>query len=332
MIRMITIAIGLLIIFACPVSAKEWARGMFETAEHDFGTIARGAKVHYDFVFQNKFKEDIHVASVRTSCNCTTPQILKHDLKTWEKTAIRAVFNTRSFVGARSATVTVVIDKPFFAEVQLTVKGYVRRDIVFDPGAIEFGAVDAGQGSTRSIHLKYAGRPNWKVTDVKGPNYYEINLAEDRRINGRVWYTMRVRLLSNAPAGYFHDQLVLETNDQKMKRIPLAVSGRIVESLTVSPAALSLGVVRPGEKTTKRLVVRANRPFRVIEVNCQHDDCFTFETPSDAKKVHLIPVTFTAGDHAESVAQTISIKTDLGGGAEARCLATVTVTQAFPVD
>ena len=67
------------------------------------GRVARGAKVYHDFVLENSFKEDIHIASVRTSCNCTTPEILKHDLKTWEKGAIRAIFNTRSFVGARAA-------------------------------------------------------------------------------------------------------------------------------------------------------------------------------------------------------------------------------------
>ena len=168
--------------------------------------------------------------------------------------------------------------------------------------------------------------------DVKGPEYYNLRLAEDERNNGRVGYTMEVQLLPDAPVGYFNDQLILETNDQNMKRVPLTVAGRIVENLTVSPASLSLGVVHPGEKTTKQLVVRAKQPFRVLEVDCQQDDCFTFQTPPDAKKVHLIPITFTAGDQAESIAQTIRIKTDLGKGAEASCLATVTVKLASSLD
>lgn len=327
MIRVMTIAIVLSSIHASPLAGKEWARKMFEETEHDFGTVARGAKASYDFVFQNRFKEDIHIASVRTSCSCTTPEILKPDLKTWEEGAIRAVFNTRSFVGARTATVTVVIDKPYYAEVQLTVKGYVRRDIVFDPGAVEFGSVDSGKGSMKEVAVKYAGRSDWKITDVKGPQHFEIRLKEDQRTGGRVLYSMHVRLLPDAPSGYFNDQLILETNDQKMKRVPLIVSGRVIENLTVSPASLSLGVLRPGERATKQLVVRAKQPFRVIEVDCGQDDCFSFETPPDAKKVHLIPVTFTAGRQAKSIAQRISIKTDLGDGAAASCLATVTVMQ-----
>ena len=325
--RVMIIAIVLSSMQASPLVGKEWARKMFEETEHDFGTVARGAKASYDFVLQNKFKEDIHIASVRTSCSCTTPEIVKRELKTWEEGAIRAVFNTRSFVGARTATVTVVIDKPYYAEVQLTVKGYVRRDIVFEPGSVEFGSVQAGKGSTEDVIVKYAGRSDWKIIDVKGPRHFEIRLKENQRTGGRVAYSMQVRLLPNAPSGYFNDQLILETNDQRMKRVPLLVSGRVTENLTVSPASLSLGVLRPGEQTTKQLVVRAKQPFRVIEVDCGHDDCFSFETPSDAKKVHLIPLTFTAGDQPESIAQRISIKTDLGDGAVASCLATATVMQ-----
>ena len=107
------------------VPAKEWAQKMFKIVDYDFGTVARGAKAEFDFELENIYKEDVHVASVRTSCNCTTPKIINPELKTWEKGKVRAIFNTRSFLGARSATVTVVIDKPYPAEVQLSVKGFL---------------------------------------------------------------------------------------------------------------------------------------------------------------------------------------------------------------
>ena len=331
MIRALSIATILVLIPASPLCSKEWAKGMFEKLEHDFGTVARGAKTSYDFVIQNKFEEDVHIASVRTSCKCTSPEIIKPNLKTWEKGAIRAVFNTRSFLGDRAATITVVIDKPYYAEVQLVVKGYVRRDIIFEPGAVEFGALPSGKGANQLLRVKYAGRTDWRITDVKGPGYYEIRLAENQREGGRVGYDMQVRLKPEAPAGYFSDQLIIETNDQNLQRVPLVVKGRVIDKLVVSPASLSLGVLRPGEKATKQLVVRAKEPFRVIQVACDNaDDCFSFVTPAEAKKVHLIPVTFTAGNQPASIAQTISIKTDLGNGAVASCFATATIKDLSP--
>ncbi|MCE9530029.1 MAG: DUF1573 domain-containing protein [Planctomycetes bacterium] len=91
--------------------AQDWAKKMFEVTTHDFGTTARGARSEYLFEITNSYKEDVHIASVRTSCKCTTPTIYqgKDTLKTWEKGGILAAFNTASFLGHRSATITVVI-------------------------------------------------------------------------------------------------------------------------------------------------------------------------------------------------------------------------------
>jgi len=72
--------------------------------------------------------------------------------------------------------------------------------------------------------------------------------------------------------------------------------------------------------------VRANRPFRVTGIQCQHDG-FTFgELSSEPKKLHFIPVTFTADDKSGMVVQKIIIETDLAPGANGEATATVVVT------
>ncbi|MEM7316563.1 MAG: DUF1573 domain-containing protein, partial [Planctomycetota bacterium] len=161
----------LIVLSATPSTyGKEWARKMFESSEHDFGTVARGAKAEYEFVLQNIYKEDIHIAGVRSSCGCTTPTITKETLRTWEKGSIKAKFNTRSFLGKKSATVTVIIDKPFTAEVQLTVKGFIRKDVVLHPGLVDLGEVEAGSSAERVIDVNYAGRAAWKIVGIEVPN------------------------------------------------------------------------------------------------------------------------------------------------------------------
>ena len=109
-----------------------------------------GAKAEFAFELQNVYEEDIHIADVRTSCGCTTPTITKPTLKTWEKGSIVATLNTRSFVGQRNSTLTVVIDKPFYAEVPLTIAGYIHSDVDFQPGAAALGEV---HGIRLSNHL-----------------------------------------------------------------------------------------------------------------------------------------------------------------------------------
>ena len=44
--------------------AQDWARKMFDHTTHDFGVIARGAKVEHRFVVENIYEEDAHIKSV----------------------------------------------------------------------------------------------------------------------------------------------------------------------------------------------------------------------------------------------------------------------------
>ena len=101
-----------------------------------------GSKAEFRFQVKNIYEEPAHIQGVRSSCGCTTPQITRTDLKTFETGEIVAEFNTRNFTGHKSATLTVTFDKPFHAEVQLNITGFIRSDVVTQPGAIDFGTVD----------------------------------------------------------------------------------------------------------------------------------------------------------------------------------------------
>lgn len=293
-------------------TAQQWARKMFEKTSHDFGTIARGAKAEYKFEFKNIFEEDVHIRDVRSSCGCTDPKIVNPSLKTWETGHIVAAFNTRSFQGSHSATLTVVIDKPFPAEVQLQVYGNVRSDVVFQPGSVQFGTVEQGSEVLKRVAVKYAGRDNWQIKDIRSAYpHFEVELDETQRGGRRVSYDLVVRLKASAPPGFVNEQLVLITDDQQNVRIPLDVEGQVRPAVTVSPRQMLLGEVASGAKVSKKLVVRAKQPFKILSIDCD-DDCFTFKTDGEAKKLHLVTAEFAPTEAAGKVRQTIRIRTDLG--------------------
>jgi hypothetical protein len=326
-------ALALLLAVALPsvVSAQQWAEKMFSQTKHDFGTVARGAKAEYEFEVENIFKEDVHIASVRSSCGCTTPSITKNTLKTYEKGAIVAKFNTSSFLGHRSATITVTIDKPYYAEMQLQVAGFIRSDVVFEPGVINLGQMEQGAGGEAQVKVTYAGRENWNIKDILSNNSnFEVELSEPARGRGQVVYTMTVRLKPDAPAGHINDQLTLVSDDVRNETIPLQVEGRVMSLLDVSPAALLIGAVDPGQKVTKQLVVKSKQKFKVTEVKCAAGDCFQFKLPDSdqAKTLHLIPVTFTAGDEPGQFSTKICIETDLGYKCE--CVASGSIRGSEP--
>ncbi len=306
--------------------AQDWARKMFDETSHNFGAVGRGSKQEHAFVVTNIYQEDVRIASVRSTCGCATVSVNKNVLKTFEKAEVLVVYNTRSFLGAKGSTITVVFDRPYYAEVQLRISGFVRSDVVFDPGSVDFGAVEMGRGAERQIELVYAGRNDWEIVDVRSANrHFEVELDEMARRSGRVHYSMLVRLKPGAPVGYLNDQLTIVTNDGGARTMTLSVEGQVESPLSINPASLFLGVLEPGQTVRRTVVVRGNQPFRILAIRCD-DDHFRFaDLPDDSKAMHFVPVEFTAGNGNSNVAQRITIKTDLGGKLEAEFTATATI-------
>jgi hypothetical protein len=306
------------------VNAETWASKMFSSTHHDFGSVSRNAKTEFAFVIENIYEEDLHIASVRSSCGCTKPVLTKRDLKTWEKTELVAQFNTRSFIGNKNAVVTVVFDRPYYAEVQLTVHGHIRSDIVVEPGEVNFGQVPVGTKRELPIRISYAGRQNWEIVDVRGDSeHLLVRMDPVRRQGNLVSYTMHVSVLETAPAGDLVDELIVITNDAKDNEFTLPTNARILAPVTVTPQQIALGSVTDGQTKSDRFVVKGIKPFRITEIQCG-DDRFEFKVPRDAKPVHVIPFAFRGNGTpgAEAIQQSLLIKTDMGENIVAECIVT----------
>ena len=102
---------------------------------------------------------------------------------------------------------------------------------------------------------------------------------------------MTVHVDNTLPTGYVNEYLMLVTNDVQSTQIPLLVEGRVLPAITVSPSSLFMGVVEPGKKVTRQLVVKGKKPFRILSVTCD-DKSFTFGAVAGKarpKTLHLSP-------------------------------------------
>jgi hypothetical protein len=331
MLRCVVLALAMLMAAAGAAPAKEWAQKMFAATSHDFGNVARGAKAEFAFELQNQYEEEVHIADVRTSCGCTTPTITKPTLKTWEKGSIVATLNTRSFVGQRNSTLTVVIDKPFYAEVHLLISGNIHSDVDFQPGVVAFGDVEQGAGSEQTVTVTCRGRPTWQISDVRSANnHLEVELSDPHRQAGQTSYRMLVRLKPDAPAGTLQDQLTIVTNDQRLPTVSVPIEGRVMPPLTISPSPLLFGTLTAGQTVTKQLVVTGKQPFAILGIAADSDALQFRAAPDVTKKVHLIPVTVTAPEQSGEFHYSIRIESDLPMGGAATCLARGTVRSDTP--
>lgn len=307
--------VGLMLIASIcgQASAVEWADAMFPIKKHEFGTVAVAAKTEFRFPYKNLYKEDIHIATVRASCGCTTPIIENQTIKTGETGHILARFNTGSFHGKKGATLTVVIDKPYYAEVQLRVDGYIRRDIVFSPGQVEFGSVVQGESVHKEIGVTYAGRSDWQIVEVQSasPNV-AAGFEELSRNGGRVSYKLNVAFDGAADPGQSHTNIVVITNDRAMPRVPLEVTYDVRPAVIVSPQVMAIGNLKPGESSEQRLVVRSDKPFRLTDIKAEGFS-IEYKANEESKKMHVLPLKITAGEKSGPMSQRLIVHTDLPG-------------------
>ncbi|MEM9644843.1 MAG: DUF1573 domain-containing protein [Planctomycetota bacterium] len=291
------------------VAWGDWTDQAFPVKKHNFGTVAVAAKTEYRFTIFNPHNQAMHIQTVRASCGCTTPIVETPYIEPGQYGSMLARFNTPTFRGKKGATLTVVIDQPFYAEVRLRVDGYIRSDMVFHPGEIDFGMINQGDSASKVTKVLYAGRGDWQITDVRANQpWMQVTKAESKRLGGSIEYAISVSIREDAPVGFFQDEIIVTTNDRSMTRVPLAVSGRVNASLTIAPQSLPLGTLKPGDVIKKRLVIRGQEPFLIDSITCEGWDV-QFEAASEPKKMHLFDATFSPTDVTGPQKQVVVITT-----------------------
>ena len=317
-------AMLLVVVFAATCAARDvrgadWAKAMFDHTTHDFGMVPRGSEAEHRFTIENIYLEDAHIKSISSSCQCTTVKLTEPSLKTHDTSQIVATLNTRKFTGAKDATIRVVFDKPFAAEVQLHVHSYIRTDVVLEPGAVRFGPVTEGSTVTKVIDLRHAGNPDWKITGIEREDpHVSVLIKPTDSSPGQSAYQLAFTLKSSAPAGYIRRPLTLLTNDQNpnAQRVIVPMEGVVSAPVTVRPSPLSFGIVQPGREVTRNIVIQGQDNFQVLELKGP-DARFHLGSPDKLKtpsRLHLLQVQFTAGDQPGKLDGVIQIRTDIGDG------------------
>jgi hypothetical protein len=80
---------------------------VFSEREHDFGKVAEGEKVSYQFRFENKGTGNLVIASVMTTCGCTVTKYDEKPIRPGESGTVEAVFDTSGREGMQTKTITV---------------------------------------------------------------------------------------------------------------------------------------------------------------------------------------------------------------------------------
>ena len=273
-----------------------WSQKLIEavTTKHDFGAVPAESKQEHIFEFTNTTPDTLELVGVKASCGCTKPTILTRTVAPGEKAQVLAQFQTKTFRGEKKATVTVSLNRngqySEYGEVQFSVQGKIRKDVVLIPGEVDFATLSksGSQSAQQVLKMKYAGSPLWQILDVKSSNdHLKVDVREiAREQTGRVVYELVVKIDGEMPVGSFEDELTIITNDRKTSKMPISVCGRIKPALEAAP--VNLGIVKQGSKVEKRFVVRGDKPFIIREIRIGSTKV-KFRLNEGEKSLHVIP-------------------------------------------
>jgi hypothetical protein len=313
------VLLSLWISTATPSLAQSLSDQLIPAADraHDFGTVARAAKTEHRFEIKNPFSKPLHLRSISASCGCTTPIIETEWIQPGETGSVLARFNTGTFTGDRKATLNLTIDSPNHLQLQLNVRGYIRSDIVINPGELNFGTVPVGESKQVEAVIEYAGRNDWKLTGISGSELVSGTLTETARSTGRVTYKLSAVLAPAAEPGPQATELILHTNDARLKSVPLSCLAQIEASLSVSPNNVSLGEMKPGQAIEKRLLVKGAVPFQILDVRVPNMEVH-FEPSEEPKAIQFLNLVLIPEDDARAgdVRAKLAITTDMEGEKE----------------
>ena len=80
---------------------------LFDTLEHDFGTIIEGEQVVCYFDYENGGARELLITSVEADCGCTTPGWSSEPLKPGSRESLELIFDASGRSGAQRKVVTV---------------------------------------------------------------------------------------------------------------------------------------------------------------------------------------------------------------------------------
>lgn len=85
------------------------SRYNFLQSEYDFGKIAQGRPVTFDFKWVNTGKDAVQIRDVQAACGCTTPEWVKDPVKPGDTATIKVGYNSAA-EGAFDKIVTVYLN------------------------------------------------------------------------------------------------------------------------------------------------------------------------------------------------------------------------------
>ncbi len=226
----------------------------FKTPNFNFDKIYKGEKVEHRFIFKNGGKAPLKISKVESSCGCTAAILTKKIIPPGETGEIKTTFNSSSFHGRVSKSITVTsnaLNKPVY---KLTISGEVIELISAHPKRINYASISIESNMDKtitvtsdtsfSIHKLTSTIPFLNVSiETEKENEYAINVSSKGKHE----------------IGRFNGAIFLETDNKIQPKVTIPVFGNIIGDITTYPLKLYYGNIKKGNERTQKVFVKLNK-------------------------------------------------------------------------
>ncbi len=297
----------------------------FDELSFDFGAVPRGPELSHPFRVVNKTDQTVQIGQVRVSCGmCSAARALQTTLAPGQETVILAQMHTSRFANLKQITIYVTFTQPKFEEVRLSIQANSRDDVSFNPDSLDFGKVKRGAAPTQTMTISFYGTSARVVEAKSESNYVQVETKEAKGAGSDNSYQLEAKIRPDTPVGKWYTDIWVITDSPAMPKLRVPLTVEVEAALSISPNAVSLGEVKAGAETDRKVILRSAKAFRITKIIGTDAELQVHEAKADTKTVHVLTVTLRPNIAGE-LNRTIRVQTDIknGGEVEFQTMATV---------
>jgi len=244
--------------------------------ERNFGQAEKGDVKKVTFTVTNTGAGILKVIRTEVDCGCLEPKLSFKRLEKGQSATIEVIVTTSIIEGEAENKHIVLFtnDARYPHGLQFQVKGKVVSTIGIQPGRIVFDKVRLDSPSPVVIEIYDVRNYGLKIEDARATsNVFDVKMEpatvtvkrkilnkktkkEEEKTFTYPGYRIEVGLTDKAQVGRVEERLVVTTNYEPRKRLPIRITGSIVGDFSYKPTGrIYLGGTRPGRKSRPRTLV-----------------------------------------------------------------------------
>lgn len=234
----------------------------------DFGTVAKGDRLEWNFEVKNTGNADLEIIAARPACGCTVSDFDKV-VKPGQVGKVHAVVDTTAFTGPIAKSVTIETNDPSTPTAQITISAIVKPYVDAHPaGFVRFNLLQ-GNADTQVVTLYSEEDAPFEIVKIDSPQEWitvtqaKVDPAmavQNVGRPGQAQYQLNITAGGpDARLGPIAEKIKITTNSKHQPEYTVSVSGVIRPTFRIEPSGVNFGEVTTTESAaTRTVVLRSN--------------------------------------------------------------------------